>query len=87
VWIVALCPDAGACQERALAYGVHPIHLEKDPEDWGGWARNWLREHQVPGAVAMLVDAPSCRNPNANHRLEFLRVDGKPQINDPEAEP
>ena len=35
------------------------------------------REHQVPGAVAMLVAGPSTRNPDANHRIEFLRVGEK----------
>ena len=38
------------------------------------FARQWLREHQVPDALAMLVAGPSTRNPDANYRLEFLRV-------------
>ena len=78
VWIVALSRDAGVCQGLAFSYGVHAVQLAEDPENWRDFARHWLREHQVPGAVAMLVAGPSTRNPDANHRLEFLRVGEEP---------
>ena len=74
VWIVALSRDAAVCQGLAFSYGVHPIQLAEEPESWRDFARQWLREHQVPGTLAMLVAGPSTRNPDANHRLEFLRV-------------
>jgi len=74
VWIVALSRDAAVCQGLAFSYGVHAVQLAKDPENWCDFARQWLHEHQVPGAVAMLVAGPSTRNPDANHRLEFLPV-------------
>jgi pyruvate kinase len=73
-WIVASTQEADVCQGLAFSYGVVPLHIEEDPESWRGFASQWLREHQVPGEVAMLVAGPSKRNPNANHRLEFLRV-------------
>ena len=74
VWIVALSRDAAVCQGLAFSYGVHPVQLDDDPEIWRDFARDWLQEHQLPGAVAMLVAGPSSRNPGANHRLEFLRI-------------
>ena len=74
VWIVALSRDAGVCQGLAFSYGVHAVQFVEDPENWRDFARNWLREHQLPGAVAMLVAGPSTRNPDANHRIEFLRI-------------
>jgi pyruvate kinase len=61
----------------AFSYGTHPVQLAEDPESWSDFARQWLREHQLPGAVAMLVAGPSIRNPGANHRIEFLRVGEK----------
>ena len=54
--------------------------LRRGPENWRDFARNWLREHRLPGAVAMLVAGPSPRNPDANHRIEFLRVGEKPGV-------
>jgi len=75
VWIVALSPDPVVCQGLAFSYGVHPVELTEEPDRWSGFARQWLREHQVPGQVAVLVAGPSSRHPEANHRLEFLRID------------
>jgi hypothetical protein len=53
---------------------VHPVQLVEDPENWRDFARTWLQAHQVPGAIALLVAGPSTRNPEADYRLEFLRV-------------
>jgi pyruvate kinase len=78
VWLVALSRDPAACQGLAFSYGVHPVQFAEDPENWRAFARDWLREHQLPGPVAMLVAGPSPRNPEANHRLEFLRVGDAP---------
>jgi pyruvate kinase len=77
VWIVALSREAAVCQGLAFSYGVQAEQLAEDPESWRDFARNWLREQHLPGAVAMLVAGPSPRNPDANHRLEFLRVGEK----------
>jgi pyruvate kinase len=77
VWIVALSREASVCQGLAFSYGVEPMQLADDPENWREYADTWLRERQVPGNVAMLVAGPSTRNPDANYRLEFLRVGGR----------
>jgi hypothetical protein len=53
---------------------VEPVQLVEDPKNWCDFARKWLREHQVPGPVALLVAGPSRRNAEANYRLEFLKV-------------
>jgi pyruvate kinase len=74
VWIVGLSRDAGVCQGLAFSYGVEPVQLTDDPENWRDFARDWLRDRQVTGNVAMLVAGPSTRNPDANHRIEFLRI-------------
>jgi pyruvate kinase len=74
IWIVALSRDAAVCQGLAFSYGTHPVQLAEDPANWSDFARQWLREHQVPGRVAMLVAGPSTRHPDANHRIEFLRL-------------
>ncbi len=41
--------------------GVHAEQLAEDPDSWRDFARNWLREHRLPGAVARPVHAPSER--------------------------
>jgi pyruvate kinase len=74
IWLVGLSRDPAVCQGLAFSYGVHPVDLPEDPDNWREFARHWVREHALPGRVAMLVAGPSLRNPDANHRLEFLRV-------------
>jgi len=79
VWIAAPCADAAACQGLAFSYGVHAVDCAHDPDDWRAFTVRWLREHDLPGHSAMLVAGPSARNPDANHRIEFLRVSDAPQ--------
>jgi pyruvate kinase len=74
VWIVAVTCEVAASQALAFSYGVHPVQVPDEPEDWQQFPREWLREHQVPGKTAMLVSGPSARHPDASHRLEFLRT-------------
>ncbi len=78
VWIMALSRDPAVCQGLAFSYGVHPAHLADDPDNWRDFTRDWLHAHHLPGDVAMLVAGPSARHPDANHRLEFLRVGQAP---------
>ncbi len=77
VWVAAPCADAVACQGLAFSYGVHPIDCAEEPDNWRDFAAHWLREHRLPGHIAMLVAGPSTRNPDANYRVEFLRL-GEP---------
>jgi len=74
VWIAAPCADPVVCQGLVFSYGVHPIQSNDEPNDWRDFAGRWLHEHQQPGHIAMLVAGPSPRNPNANHRVEFLLI-------------
>jgi pyruvate kinase len=75
LWIVALSRDPAVCQGLAFSYGVEPVQLVEDPKNWRDFAQTWLQEHQVRGPIALLVAGPSTRNPEANYRLEFLRVE------------
>jgi pyruvate kinase len=73
-WVIALADDPAVGQGLVFSGGVHPYPAAEEPEDWREFARNWMRANEVSGQVAMLVAGPSPRHPEANHRLEFLRV-------------
>jgi pyruvate kinase len=77
VWTVAVSRDAVVCQGLAFSYGVRAVHMADEPEGWRDFARNWLRDHQVPGRLAILVAGPSPRQPDADYRIEFLRIGDK----------
>jgi pyruvate kinase len=74
LWIVALSRDSAVCQGLTFSCGVEPVQLDDEPAHWRDFAHAWLQEHQLPGAFALLVAGPSSRNPDANYRLEFLKL-------------
>jgi pyruvate kinase len=78
VWIVAASPDEAVCRGLAFSYGVQPVLMDADPDDWCAFATRWLRDHGVPGRMAMLVAGPSANHPDAHHRIEFMHVDVRP---------
>ena len=77
-WIVALSRDRDVCQGLAFSCGVEPVQLADDPKNWRDYAQTWLQEHQISGAFALLAAGPSTQNPDANYRIEFLKV-GEPK--------
>jgi pyruvate kinase len=74
VWIVALGSDPAVCQGLAFSYGVHPVDLAEEPEDWRDFAKRWLRDQGIEANRVMLVAGPSARNPKANHRIELMQL-------------
>jgi pyruvate kinase len=74
VWTIAVSPRREVCQSLVFSYGVHPVELGSDPDDWPAFATAWLRQQNIQGPMAMLVAGPSPRHPEANHRIEFMRL-------------
>lgn len=72
VWIIAMSPDEYVCQGLVFSYGVHPVKITNEPDNWSEFSRNWLRNHELPGSIAMLVSGPSQIDPDSDYRLEFL---------------
>ncbi len=74
VWIAALTKDRAVCQALQFSYGVCPVLLADEPQDWRDYAVSWTRANAQPGDVALLVAGPSASHPSANHRIEFLAL-------------
>ena len=77
VWIIAPSSDCTACQNLAFSYGVYPINLAEEPDDWREWIARWCHENGITAERVMLVAGPSPRNPKANYRIELMRLDGR----------
>ena len=75
VWIVAPSSDPAVCQNLAFSFGVHPVYLPEEPDDWREWAAHWTRDNGIIAERVMLVAGPSPRNPKANYRIELMRLD------------
>ncbi len=75
-WIVAISDDPSVCRGLAFSYGVRPVDIAAEPDDWSDYARRWLADQGTAPAVAMLVAGPSAAHPAANYRLEFVQPGG-----------
>ena len=73
VWSVAPSYDPAVCQGLTFSYGVHPVHLTEEPDDWRAFMERWLHDNGLTAERVMLVAGPSSRNPNANHRIELMK--------------
>ena len=80
VWLVAPSPDPAVCQGLSFSYGVHPVDLADEDPDWREFIESWLRQNQVSAGRVMLVAGPSLKRPNANYRIELMRLDEGPSL-------
>ena len=74
VWLIAPSPDHAVCQGLAFSYGVHPVENANQDSDWRAFIQRWLRANHVSAARVLLIAGPSPRHPQANHRIELMRL-------------
>jgi pyruvate kinase len=73
VWIIAPSPSPAVCQGLAFSYGVHAVDLH-GADDWRRSTASWLAKQGVKAKRVLLVAGPSPRNPQANQRIELMRL-------------
>jgi pyruvate kinase len=74
VWTVALSPSAKTSQDLLFSCGVVALHQADPPATWTAFIKDWVRDHQLAGAFAILSQGPSANNPAANHRMEIVNL-------------
>jgi pyruvate kinase len=74
VWIVAVSTEERTCQQLAFSYGVLPVREMDYPDDWNSYAKEWVAANGVEGDIAVLVEGPSAKHPEANHRMEIIEL-------------
>ncbi len=72
VWIAAVSSQETTCQGLQFSYGVYPVHESEHPEDWNGFARQWLQKHSIEGDLVILTEGPSSKHPETNNRMEII---------------
>jgi len=72
VWVAAVSSQESTCQSLQFSYGVYPVYEPEDPGDWTEYAREWVETEGIAGNLVILIEGPSPRNPNANHKLEIV---------------
>jgi len=74
VWVVAVGNENPVMKGLLFSYGVESVHVAIEPDNWRAFVSRWLRDHHLPGNIAFLVAAASSSQPDASHRIEFMRI-------------
>ena len=72
--VVGISSRESTCRHLLFSAGVHPVYEPDHPEDWNGYVRRWLAEHEMTGDLAILTEGPSAHNPQANNRMEIIQL-------------
>jgi pyruvate kinase len=74
IWIVGVSSREVTCQRLLFTAGIYPVCEAVVPEDWNAYVKDWLRTYELEGNVAILIEGPSLRHPEANNRMEIIRL-------------
>ncbi|MET0065310.1 MAG: pyruvate kinase [Candidatus Thiodiazotropha sp.] len=73
-WISAFSTDEAVCQALQFSYGVQPVKVEKDLQDWGPFTCSWLHEQGYDNGRVILTQGPSPDNPGASYNLQIAEL-------------
>ncbi len=72
VWIVAVSAHESTCRRLQVSYGVQQEDEPEHPEDWRSYAKAWLQKNGLTGNLVVVVEGPSTKHPESNHRMEII---------------
>jgi pyruvate kinase len=72
VWIAAVSQDKAACQGLQFSYGVSPVYVPEQPDNWQTFARSWVQSEGLSEELVVLTAGSSCSSPPTNPRLEII---------------
>jgi pyruvate kinase len=72
--IFAVSPNLSTCQQLQFSYGVCPIYLEKRPESWERYARDWLAQNELAGDLALLTLGSGTGEFGSSNHVVFINL-------------
>jgi pyruvate kinase len=87
VWIVGISSQEATCRRLLFSGGVYPTFEPNHPRDWNAYVKDWLRNRTLEGDLAILIEGPSSEHPEANNRMEIIRLAGEGKTEAPVNEP
>ncbi len=73
-WITAFSCREQTCQNLMFSYGVFPVLVDEELQDWGPFTREWLKKQNRTAGLAVLTQGPSPEHPEASHSMEILNL-------------
>jgi pyruvate kinase len=74
VWTVAMTASAKTAQDLLFSSGVVTVQESNEPACAIKFAKDWVRQHQLPGAFAILTQRASPDDPNSSDRMEIINL-------------
>jgi pyruvate kinase len=74
VWIMAVSSNEETCQRLLFSAGVYPVYEPDHPQNWSAYVKDWLSRSTLEGNLVILTEGPSRAHPEANHRMEIIRL-------------
>lgn len=74
IWTVAVSSQEKTCQELQFSSGIYAIHESRLPDSWNKYVRRWVADQGVKGDVVFVIEGPSSRHPDSNHRMEIVEL-------------
>ncbi len=72
VWVVAVSRHEATCRQLQFSSSVHPVCEPQLPDHWNDYVRAWVNEHGLDGSLAVVIEGPSSRHPDANHSMQII---------------
>jgi len=73
-WITAFSCREQTCQNLMFSYGVFPVLVEEEFQDWDPFTREWLKKQNRTAGLAALTQGPSPEHPDTSHRMEIINL-------------
>jgi pyruvate kinase len=72
MWIVGVTQQYDVFQNLQFSYGLHPLLVDKHPEEWQKFTADWMKEAGVIKGLVVLTEGPSRDKPLASHSLQVI---------------
>lgn len=75
-WIAAVSPHEETCRRLQFTFGVYPVFFPDHPENWKGYASEFVKSLGIKGDFVVLTEGPSEKYPGMNNRMEIIDLRG-----------
>jgi pyruvate kinase len=74
VWIVAVSSHESTCRQLQFSSGVYPVCESQIPGEWNTYVKRMVGDLGLEGKLVVLIEGPSSKHPEANHRMEIIEL-------------
>jgi pyruvate kinase len=73
-WLIAISLEEATCQKLQFSYGIHPIHIQSNPDSWPQYAQAWMENHQIDGELVLVIEGGGTIKAGDTTRLDIIEL-------------